>query len=240
MVVINPTLSVTMYEIGDQGVPKNLASQTHCSVQNQAKIHRPTCFSSLCMASKIQFILRIRGRAILVVLEASYTSSLRAPSLLLRVAMAPHLTAAELDELQTLSGAGMTTAAIHKRLVSTRRRRGLKAPTIDNVRLALSGKTYKRGRVEARGRKKKMTPKRIQKVCARINLGNRRSRKFQVLMLALTSMLRAHNVFGSGDFASVVTGGGAGNPIKDHRFLACTQPVYDIPTGSMYLGSLNI
>ena len=210
-----------MYEMGDQGVPKNLASQTHCSVQNQAKIHRPTCFSSLCMASKIQFILRIRGRAILVVLEASYTSSLRAPSLLLRVAMAPHLTAAELDELQTLSGAGMTTAAIHKRLVSTRRRRGLKAPTIDNVRLALSGKTYKRGRVEARGRKKKMTPKRIQKVCASVKFGNPRRGRFQVLLFALVSTLRARHVFGRGAFASVVIGGGASESIKDQNFLAC-------------------
>jgi len=86
--------------------------------------------------------------------------------------MAPHLTAQELDELQKLAHAGKTTAAIHKWLVSSRRRCGLNAPTIDNMRRPLSGKTYKRGRVEARGRKKKMTPKRIQKVCASVKFGN--------------------------------------------------------------------
>jgi len=135
--------------------------------------------------------------------------------------MAPHLTAQELDELQKLAHAGKTTAAIHKWLVSSRRRCGLNAPTIDNLRRALSGKTYKRGRVEARGRKKKTTPKRIQTVCASVKFGNRRKGRFQVLLFALASMLRARYVFGSGAFASVVTGGGASNSITDQNFLAC-------------------
>ena len=46
---------------------------------------------------------------------------------------------------------------IHQKLTASRERRGVVAPTLGNVRLALKGKTYKQGLVETRGRKHKLS-----------------------------------------------------------------------------------
>lgn len=69
--------------------------------------------------------------------------------------MAPHLTAKELDYLQTLQCSGQVSIPeLHSRLTARRRRQGLAAPHLTNVRKALKGVTYKRGLAETRGRKR--------------------------------------------------------------------------------------
>ena len=78
--------------------------------------------------------------------------------------MAPHLTPRELDLVAKLAHEGKTPAQVRARLAVSRDRQHVDTPTVNNVRLAMAGKTFKRGVVETRGRKKKMTPKRIRKV----------------------------------------------------------------------------
>ena len=56
-----------------------------------------------------------------------------------------------------LEGKGMNLVEIHKKMVAHRERSGVVAPTLGNVRLALKGKTYKRGLAESRGRKRKLS-----------------------------------------------------------------------------------
>ena len=81
--------------------------------------------------------------------------------------MAPHLTSAELDFIHGLAAnKGLTAREIHQRLASRRRRKGAKAPHITNVRRAIRGKTYRRGHVETRGRKKKLSAQAVRKINA--------------------------------------------------------------------------
>ena len=51
----------------------------------------------------------------------------------------------------------MNPVETHKKMVAHRERSGVVAPTLGNVRLALKGKTYKRGLAESRGRKRKLS-----------------------------------------------------------------------------------
>ena len=48
-----------------------------------------------------------------------------------------------------MEGKGMNPVEIHKKMVAHRERSGVVAPTLGNVRLALKGKTYKRGLAES-------------------------------------------------------------------------------------------
>ena len=73
--------------------------------------------------------------------------------------MAPHLTEDELDFAQAKASAGKTPVEVHALLAKKRARKGVDAPNLTNVRKALKGKTYKRGRQERRGRKLKLSPK---------------------------------------------------------------------------------
>ena len=73
------------------------------------------------------------------------------------LAMAPHLSPADKDLLTQLRGQGLAPTAIHAKLTAKRARRGLAAPTIQNVRKALTGRTYKAALAETRGRKRKLT-----------------------------------------------------------------------------------
>ena len=59
--------------------------------------------------------------------------------------MAPRLIDKEKDFLHDCQGRGMTPVEIHKKFAARRERLGVVAPTLGNVRLALKGKTYKRG-----------------------------------------------------------------------------------------------
>ena len=69
--------------------------------------------------------------------------------------MAPHLSAEELDFIQAKEQAGKTPVQIHQMLATRRARRKIAAPDLTNLRRAMKGLTYKRGRKETRGRKLK-------------------------------------------------------------------------------------
>jgi hypothetical protein len=75
--------------------------------------------------------------------------------------MAPHLTSKELDQMLAKSTAGATPAQIHSWLKLRREKAGTAAPNITNVRKALKGKSYRRGKVETRGRKKTLTRRNV-------------------------------------------------------------------------------
>ena len=64
---------------------------------------------------------------------------------------------AELDRTTALHAAGKTPVEVHALLQRTRAARGLPGPDLTTVRRALRGATGKRARVEARGRKAKVT-----------------------------------------------------------------------------------
>ena len=66
--------------------------------------------------------------------------------------MAPHLTDAELDWMHARLAGGRTVVDIHASLALKRERAHMEAPHLTNVRLALKGKTYRRGLKETRGR----------------------------------------------------------------------------------------
>ena len=66
--------------------------------------------------------------------------------------MAPHLTSAELDFIHEKKQAGLTPVQIHTRLAAQRANKKIETPHLTNIRRALKGKVYKRGRVETRGR----------------------------------------------------------------------------------------
>lgn len=76
--------------------------------------------------------------------------------------MAPHLSDAELDYVFVLKDKGLAPTAIHKKLVDKRSKKGSKAPSLSRIRRALKGKTYKRGKVETRGRPGIFTLKKLR------------------------------------------------------------------------------
>ena len=68
--------------------------------------------------------------------------------------MGRHLTEAELDIVHTLKFQGLMLLDIHGRLTRARSVKGEPGPSLRAVRRALKGTTYKRAKVEARGRKR--------------------------------------------------------------------------------------
>ena len=81
-----------------------------------------------------------------------FVASVAAPPSPCHEVMAPHMTPKELDAIKSWSGKGLTPTEIHAKLKAQRAKRGRAAPHLTKVRLALRGKTYKRGFVETRGR----------------------------------------------------------------------------------------
>ena len=71
--------------------------------------------------------------------------------------MAPHLSARELGRTQVLSGRGRTTGQIRDALAAQRARRHVAPPDLTTIRRALRGETFRRGLLETRGRKAKLT-----------------------------------------------------------------------------------
>ena len=59
--------------------------------------------------------------------------------------MARHLTPVEIDFLRQKAALGKTPLQVHKLLAARRKRAGIPVPDLTNVRLALKGKTYRRG-----------------------------------------------------------------------------------------------
>ena len=67
--------------------------------------------------------------------------------------MAPHLAPGVLDVIHEKFAAGMSPILIHQWLKALREKKGVDTPHLTNLRKALKGKRYKRGRVETRGKK---------------------------------------------------------------------------------------
>ena len=79
-------------------------------------------------------------------------------------AMAPHLTDQELDRMTALQSRGKTPIEIAAWLATSRERKGIVAPNLTAVRRALKGTSHKRGVVETRGAKRKLTMKQVRKL----------------------------------------------------------------------------
>ena len=78
--------------------------------------------------------------------------------------MAPHLTEEELDELLSKREEGWTIQELHTWLTKARDKRGLETPRLKRFRNAIRGTTYKRARVETRGRPCTCTPEAVRKM----------------------------------------------------------------------------
>ena len=76
--------------------------------------------------------------------------------------MGVQLAQSELDNMQQWQTAGKTPVEIHQRLAASRRRRSKSEPDLTTVRRALEGTTFKRSRVETRGRKKVLSPQNLK------------------------------------------------------------------------------
>jgi hypothetical protein len=76
--------------------------------------------------------------------------------------MPVHLSAEELDFVN--GQIGKTPIEVHKALGTKRARKGVPAPNLTNVRKVLKGLTYKRGGVETRGRKLKLSKANVRKM----------------------------------------------------------------------------
>lgn len=97
----------------------------------------------------------------------AFSVSVREPSCLHpSTRMAPHLSPSELDFIHLKSQAGLTPIEIHARLSSQRAKRRVEAPHLTNVRKAIKGLSYKRGRVETRGRPLLYTRKMVERMDA--------------------------------------------------------------------------
>jgi hypothetical protein len=78
--------------------------------------------------------------------------------------MAPHLSPHELNVMHSKQAAGKTPREVHEWLVGFRSRKSMESPNLTNVRKALKGKSYRRGAVETRGRKAKLSMKVVQSI----------------------------------------------------------------------------
>ena len=78
--------------------------------------------------------------------------------------MAPHLKAEELDEMFRLRNEGQTPIEIHAWLEAKRGQEDIAAPNVTNVRKALKGQSFRRGQVETRGRKRKLSRRVVLKL----------------------------------------------------------------------------
>ena len=68
--------------------------------------------------------------------------------------MGKHFTLAELDRMQSLRASAATPLEVHGRLTAARRRSRRTGPSLTAVRRALKGKSFKRGAIETRGRRR--------------------------------------------------------------------------------------
>ena len=71
--------------------------------------------------------------------------------------MTRHLSTQELDVVQAMAGSGKTAADIHQAVSKLRARKREAAPTVNNIRRAMTNKCYQRSSAENRGRKRKIT-----------------------------------------------------------------------------------
>lgn len=91
--------------------------------------------------------------------------------------MAPHLSGAELDLVTEAVAKGKSSESILADIASGRKKRGVDAPQIWAIRRAMSGATHKRGRLETRGRRQKLSAAQVKRlVQKRAELVKRKAR----------------------------------------------------------------
>lgn len=78
--------------------------------------------------------------------------------------MAPHMSSQELASINAWSNNGLPPTEVCAKLAAQRAKRGVAAPHLTKVRLALKGKTYKRGAVETRGRPPLLTKLQLRRI----------------------------------------------------------------------------
>ena len=106
---------------------------------------------------------------------------------------APHLSAEELDGIFRLRNEGRSPADIHAWLAARRGRCGFFAPNITNIRKVLKGETNRRGKVETRGRKRKLSQRIVMKLdAARRQLIQRVSNEGEVHWKTVLRRARVH------------------------------------------------
>ena len=76
--------------------------------------------------------------------------------------MAPQLTNKELDFI--VKNGQSAPTEVHAKLVKMRARKQLDGPHLTSVRRALKGQTHRRGRIETRGRKRKLQPRSVRRL----------------------------------------------------------------------------
>jgi hypothetical protein len=130
--------------------------------------------------------------------------------------MPVHLSAEELDFVN--GQIGKTPIEVHKALSTKRARKGVPAPNLTNVRKVLKGLTYKRGGVETRGRKLKLSKANVRK---------------------MNSVRRVLQTKADGEREVTwekKSEGGAGAEGVRHNFVACLSPRGDRCAGSQAAG----
>ena len=78
--------------------------------------------------------------------------------------MAPHLTAKELDIVAQAVGKRKNAGEVHRVIVARRLKEGVPPPQIWAIRRACQGATHRRGRPEARGRKKELSYSQVKRL----------------------------------------------------------------------------
>ena len=81
--------------------------------------------------------------------------------------MAPHLCATELNSLHQWLSKGFETPEMLRRIAKQRERRGVEAPKLRQIQRMLHGASLKRGVLETRGRKKKLSSRNIKTLNAK-------------------------------------------------------------------------
>ena len=81
--------------------------------------------------------------------------------------MAPHLCATELNSLHQWLSKGFETPEMLRRIAKQRERRGVEAPKLRQIQRLLQGASFKRGVLETRGRKKKLSSRNIKTLNAK-------------------------------------------------------------------------
>ena len=72
--------------------------------------------------------------------------------------MGKHMSDAELDKLQAWKAQGLSLTDMRRRLMSMRAAARERGPSLMTIRRALRGSTFRRSKVETRGRKQILTP----------------------------------------------------------------------------------
>ena len=107
--------------------------------------------------------------------------------------MAPHLSSDELDQMFRLHSEGQSPKQVHAWLLDARTARGVETPNLTNVRKALKGVSYRRGQVETRGRKRKLSRRAVLKLdAARTELIERANNTSEVHWKDVLRKARVH------------------------------------------------